>query len=138
MLLSIHDVAVNRGVKSILHLAGRPGKLQNSAPFGGPDLKPMRLQPSGDGAEVIVGRAKLPSELFRREPSVIVGRTLVLLIVEQAGERRLLPRAALQDKQHTLQGQARWSCSQIKFRAGQRMRVSLQNGELRFIDRVGD
>ena len=85
----------------------------------------MGLQPRGNRLQVGIGGPKLLAVLLGREPLVIVGRRLVLLIVEQLAERSLLVRAVLQHQQHPRHGQTRRSCAQIVFRPRQRMRIAL-------------
>jgi len=69
---------------------------------------------------------------------VVVGRVLVLLVVEQLAQGGLLLGAALQHQQHALHRQSSRGSAQIELRARQNMRVALEHRQLGFIYRLGN
>src|SRR5216684_1288956 len=79
---------MNWGMKRLLDLAGGAGELNQGTTSGRANLKAVRLEPPRDGVQIGIGRAELFAELGWSEPLVVVRRSLVLLIVEQAPEHR--------------------------------------------------
>ena len=69
---------------------------------------------------------------------MIVRGRIVLLLLEQLIESRLLLRAALQDQQHALHWQARWGRSLVILRERERMGIAAKYEEVSFIDRLSD
>jgi len=138
VLLPVHDVVVNRSVKRFLHLAGRAGKLQHGAALRRSNLESVRLQPACNSLNVCIGGPELLAEFGGREPPVVAGRGLVLLIVEKFPQGGLLVRTALQHQQHALHGKRGRRRAQLKLRARQGVCVSLQDGQVRFFHRLRD
>lgn len=82
VLLSLDEVFVDCRVEGLLNLGSSAGKLNHAATFGDVvDLKAMRLQPVDCGPQFMIGRAKFPAELFRREPLMEIRRRPVLLLL---------------------------------------------------------
>src|SRR5260370_2708007 len=91
---------MNWGMKRLLDLAGGAGELNQGTTSGRANLKAVRLEPPRDGVQIGIGRAELFPELGWSEPLVVVRRSLVLLIVEQPPEGRLLLPTSLQNHPH--------------------------------------
>ncbi len=66
------------------------------------------------------------AELFRRQPFVVAGGRLVLLIVEQLKQRGLLLRAALEYQQHAIHRQIGRRQGDVELGACQGMDISLE------------
>src|SRR6266705_5040448 len=84
VLFSVHHIFVNRGMQRFLYLGCGARKLDYGSPFGHlADLKAVHLQPRCDGLKVLIRRTELPPELLRRKPFVVVGRSFLLLVIQQ-------------------------------------------------------
>ena len=126
-------------MQRFLHLRRCTRKLDHRSAFGHlPNLKAVRLQPRCDGLNILIRRAELPPELLRRKPFVVVGRSFVLLVIQQLSQRRFLLVTALQDQQHALHGQIRRSHSAIELCARQWVCIALESGQLRVVDSLDD
>ena len=69
---------------------------------------------------------------------MVIGRGLVLLIVEQLPQGAFLLRAALEHQQHPLHRQVSGCNTLIKLRTSQPMSVPLQHRELGFVHWLDD
>ena len=74
VLFAIHQIFVNLRVQGFFHLRFDSGELNDRFPVGhAVHLQSVPLQPSGDGLNVLIGRAKLRTEFVGREPLVVIG-----------------------------------------------------------------
>src|SRR5260370_37083802 len=82
VLFAIHHVAANFRAKRVPHLAGRATELNDLATRTYINsCESLRRHPVRHRLNVSVSRAEFLAELFGSQPSVIVPRALVLLIV---------------------------------------------------------
>jgi len=97
-----------------------------------------RSKPVGDGCNVGIGGAKLRSELLRREPLVIIRRSLVLLLLEELREGRLLIVAALEKKRDARGGLRVGYGAAIEFGASEAMDVAAKRDAIGVVNRLRD
>jgi hypothetical protein len=125
--LPINEVLVNLRVKRVLYLPGASRKLDHSSARSHVvHLKAVRLQPGRYGLDVLIRGPKLFAKLCGCQS---------LMVIEQLLQRGLLIRAALQKKQHAMQGPIVTHHALVKLRARQRVHVSLQGHKV-FLIRV--
>jgi len=125
MLFPFHHVLANRDLEGRLNLRRGPGKFNHASALADVvNAKSVRGEPSGDGLDISVSRAKPTTEFFGREPLVIVGRRFVLLFLEQLREGGVALGTVLEDKQHAFQRKIRRSGAAIKFAACERIGIS--------------
>src|SRR5579864_7303046 len=101
-------------------------------------LQPVRLQPSGDDLQILIGWAKLLAKFIGREPLVIIRGGFVLLVIKQLAQSEFLLWAALKDQQHALHGLVGCSNSHIELWTGKGMRVSFQRNQAAFVHSLRD
>src|SRR5271157_3345910 len=79
VLLSVDDVAVERGVKGALNLANRAGKLNGHAPLGNlAHSESVTCEPGPDRLEIGVADAKAFAELLWAQELMVVRRVRIL------------------------------------------------------------
>ncbi len=139
MFLTIHRILVNLGTEGALHEASGSRKLHHHAPLADAiHLETLGGEPCGNGLDVLVRRAELLPELFRRKPLMEVGRGTILLVIQQATQSGFLIRTALQDQHYSLHGQRGRRCAAIVLRDRKRVRVTTEPGQPALVDRLGD
>src|SRR5208337_926939 len=139
VLLAVDDVFVESGSKGLLYLASGAVELDDVAAIGDlSDFKPGGGQPADHGGHVGIGGAELRAEFLRRQPLMIAGGFLVLLILDEATHGRFLLIAAFQHQQHAVQWHAGRNFALIEGGASHGMDVAGKDGADGIIHRLGD
>src|SRR5215468_1241443 len=139
VLFAFYREPVHFCVKRVAHL--RHGSVElNHIPPGGnlSNLKPLPCQPVRHRLHVGICRPELLPKLFRRQPRVIICRTLRLLLVQQLPQRGLLFCASLQQQQHPCHRLCVANRSSVELRSRQRMDIALQFHSTRVVHLRGD
>src|SRR5579871_4151537 len=100
VVLAIHEILMHLRVKCLFEEPCCPRELDEQAAFRhivNPEA--VGLQPPRQGARVLSRRTELLSELLRRQPAMVAGRSMVLLVFEQPVERLLLLGGPLKQQQ---------------------------------------
>jgi len=108
---------------------------------GGVDLDAGEVvvcEPGGDGGEVAVGGAEGCAEGLGREPLVIGGGGLVLLLVDELLKGGLLIRAALEDENDATEGRGISESALVELGTGEGVSIAGESGEAGVVDSLKD
>ena len=127
---ALDGVAVHAGAEGGADRAGGAAEFDEGA--GGVDLdagEAVVREPGGDGGEVAVGGAEGRAEGLGREPLVIGGGGLVLLLVDELLEGRFLLGAALEDKDDAAEGRGVGESALVELGTGEGMGIAGESGD---------
>jgi hypothetical protein len=130
VLLPVHYVRVNCGVKRIFYLARGAAELDGHPALAyAVHAKTVRSEPSREFLNIRWGNAKSFAELIGRKPGVEVRGGFVLLAGDKTLQRGFRRRVASQNQQHAFHGEIRGGFSAIIGGRRQGMTIAVQNNE---------